>query len=403
MVEGAMLGAYKDTRFKTGDESGSGRNGTTTPMPLDMRNGSAEVPGPELDTESRILTEVKLVFTDSTPVGDMTSSSLSEIAHVVSGVMLTRQLVNAPPNVMNPAELAQVADILSKAYPDRLHLSILEEETCRKLGMGSYLAVAQGSIQPPKFIHLTYKGDGEIKRRIAFVGKAITFDSGGVNLKTGPASMIELMKFDMGGSAVVLGTAKAMAQIGISGVEVHFIAAACENMCSGSAYRPGDVVTASNGTTIEVVNTDAEGRMTLADALIYAESLGVDTIVDIATLTGAAIISLGNDYAPFWTPSEPLATQIAKAAELAGENIWRMPLVASYRDALKSEIADLKHTGPRAGGSITAALFLKEFVKETPWAHWDIAGTCWSEKKGGATGYGVRTMIQLVRLLMAES
>ena len=278
-------------------------------------------------------------------------------------------------------------------------MKILEKKDCEKLGMGAFLAVAKGSDLKPKFIHLTYKSSGAIKRRIALIGKGLTFDSGGYNLKVG-AAQIDLMKFDMGGSAAVLGTAKAIANLKPPGIEVHFIIASCENMINGCAVRPGDIVTASNGKTIEINNTDAEGRLTLADALIYASKLNPDQIVDLATLTGACVIALGDEIAGLWSQSDLLAEQLVDAAKTSGEGLWRMPMPTSYKEGLKSMLADMKNTGPRAGGSITAALFLNEFVESSiPWAHIDIAGTVWGEKdKGinpaGATGYGVRTLTE---------
>jgi len=230
----------------------------------------------------------------------------------------------------------------------------------------------------------------------------VTFDSGGYNLKDPVGSQIEMMKYDMGGSAAVLGAARAIAELKPDGVEVHVIVAACENMISGEAIHPGDILTASNGKTIEVNNTDAEGRLTLADALVYASGLQPDAVVDLATLTGACVIALGNEIAGLWSPSDGLADALLEAGRLGGEQFWRMPLQASYKEGLKSPVADLKNTGPRAGGSITAALFLQDFIEAGPaWAHLDIAGTVWSDKgrgldPAGATGFGVRTLVEWV-------
>lgn len=208
--------------------------------------------------------------------------------------------------------------------------------------------------------------------------------------------MIEKMKFDMGGAGAVFGAAHAIGALKPEGVEVHFIVAACENMVSSRAMRPGDILTSSNGKTIEVLNTDAEGRLTLADALVFAEKAApMDAIVDVATLTGAVIIALGDKYAGLWTSSDKLGDAINKAASSTGELLWRMPLAPEYSDQLKSAIADLKNVGGRGGSSISAALFLKEFVKEAPWAHLDIAGTVWNDGANAPTGYGVRTLFQL--------
>lgn len=313
---------------------------------------------------------------------------------ICQGVILARELVNAPANVVTPITLAETAAAI--AQEQGMSLEVLEREACEKLGMGAFLGVAMASDLPPKFIHLTYKPEGTPQRKLAIIGKGLTFDSGGLNIK-GAGSGIETMKMDMGGSATTLGAAKVIGQLKPA-VEVHFIVAATENMISGHALHPGDVLTASNGKTIEVNNTDAEGRLTLADALVFAEKLGVDAIVDLATLTGACIVALGDDIAGMWTPEDELADQITQAAEMAGEKMWRMPMEEKYFEGLKSPIADMKNTGPRAGGSITAALFLKQFVQETSWAHLDVAGPVWADKEhgytnAGATGFGVRTLV----------
>jgi leucyl aminopeptidase len=323
--------------------------------------------------------------------------AITRASQICSGVILARELVAAPANAVTPVTMAETAQAIATEYG--LAVEILEREECEKLGMGAFLGVAQASELPPKFIHLTYKPDGTPKRKLAIVGKGLTFDSGGLNIK-GAGSGIETMKIDMGGAATTLGAAKAIAQIKPD-VEIHFISAATENMISGRALHPGDILKASNGKTIEVNNTDAEGRLTLADALVFAEKLGVDAIVDLATLTGACIIALGDEIAGLFTTNDSLATQLQQAAETAGEKLWRLPMEEKYFEGLKSGIADMKNTGPRAGGSITAALFLKQFVKETPWAHLDVAGPVWTDKENGynnagATGFGVRTLVNWV-------
>jgi len=323
------------------------------------------------------------------------SAAIETAKQVCDGVILARELVAAPPNVVTPEKLASTAAEIADAHG--LTLEILEREQCEQLGMGAYLGVAKASDLPPKFIHLIYTPEGTPKRKVAIIGKGLTFDSGGLNLKPS-GSGIEMMKIDMGGAGAVLGAAKAIAQIKPS-VEVHFISAATENMISGHAMHPGDILTASNGKTIEVNNTDAEGRLTLADALVYADALGVDAIVDLATLTGACLIALGNDIAGYWSIDDELAAELKAASESSGEKVWQMPLEQRYFEGLKSPIADMKNTGPRPAGSITAALFLKEFVKETKaWAHIDIAGPAWTSKEGpytpaGASGYGVRLLV----------
>jgi leucyl aminopeptidase len=326
-------------------------------------------------------------------------ASIATAQAVCDGVILARELTSAPANVVTPAVLAETAQEIAAAHG--LGCEILERDQCEALGMGAYLGVALASDLPPKFIHLTYRPAGTPSRKLAIVGKGLTFDSGGLNIK-GAGSGIEMMKIDMGGAAAVLGAAKAIGQLKPS-AEVHFISAAVENMISGKAMRPGDILTASNGKTIEVNNTDAEGRLTLADALVFAEKLDVDAIVDLATLTGACIVALGDDIAGLFTENDALANALADAAAAAGEKFWRLPMEAQYFDGLKSIVADMKNTGPRPGGSITAALFLKQFVDKTPWVHLDVAGPVWTEKESGynnpgGTGFGVRTLVEWVKV-----
>lgn len=318
---------------------------------------------------------------------------------IAGGVILARELVNAPANEVTPVTMAQTAKELAEEYG--LEIKILEQSDCEQFeqGMGAYIGVGLASDIPPKFIHLTYKPQGTAKRKVAIVGKSLTFDSGGLNLKPSNSG-IETMKMDMGGGAATLGAAKAIAQLKPD-VEVHFICAATENMISGRAMHPGDVLKASNGKTIEVNNTDAEGRLTLADALVYAEKLEVDAIVDLATLTGACVVALGNDIAGLWSTDDALAEELKTAAKLAGEKFWQLPMEERYFEGLKSQIADMKNTGPRAGGSITAALFLKQFIKDTPWMHLDVAGPVWADSSygvnnKGATGFPVRTLVNWV-------
>jgi leucyl aminopeptidase len=324
-------------------------------------------------------------------------AGIAKAQSIVEGVILARELVAAPANVVTPAKLAETAQEIATQYG--MELKILEQAECEALGMGAFLGVSQASVLPPKFIHLTYKPAGTPRRKLAIIGKGVTFDSGGLNIK-GVGSGIETMKMDMGGAAATFGAAKVIGALKPD-VEVHFISAAAENMISGTAIHPGDVLTASNGKTIEVNNTDAEGRLTLADALVYAEKLGVDAIVDLATLTGACIIALGDDISGLWSPQQELADGILAAAETAGEKFWQMPMEEKYFEGLKSPIADMKNTGPRGGGSITAALFLKQFIKDVAWAHLDVAGPVWSDKENGvnnagATGHPVRTLVNWV-------
>ena len=351
--------------------------------------------------ESTPIEEVNLIGLDLKAA----ELAIDEINPICEGVKLARELVSAPPNFLTPSQLANEAKKLSIDYD--LDLKILDKEDCEDEGMGAYLAVAKGSDLEPNFIHLKYSPK-IVLNKVVLIGKGLTFDSGGYNLKVG-ASQIEKMKYDMGGSASVLGAARAIAELKPINTEVHFIVAACENMINGSALHPGDIVTASNGKTIEVNNTDAEGRLTLADALVYSCKLKPDAIIDLATLTGACVIALGDEIAGLWTNDDQLSDQLTKAAGKAGEGIWRMPMQDSYKSGIKSSIADLQNTGPRPGGSITAALFLKEFVTSSiPWAHIDIAGTCWTEKDRdispkGATGYGVRTLVNWIKELSLKS
>jgi len=352
-------------------------------------------------TESSSIEEVELLGLDVKTA----ELSIAEINPICEGVKFARELVSAPPNHLTPSQLAKEAKNIATKYD--LDLKILDKQDCLDEGMGAYLAVAKGSDLEPNFIHLKYSPKN-IKNKVVLIGKGLTFDSGGYNLKVG-ASQIEKMKYDMGGSASVLGAARAIGELKPSNIEVHFIVAACENMINGSALHPGDVIKASNGKTIEVNNTDAEGRLTLADALVYACKLQPNAIVDLATLTGACVIALGDEIAGLWTDNDQLSEELTRAADTAGEGIWRMPMQDSYKSGLKSSIADLQNTGPRPGGSITAALFLKEFVNSNiPWAHIDIAGTCWTEKDRditpkGATGYGVRTLVNWIKELSFKS
>ena len=361
IAEGIELALYKDVRFKS-----------------------------EKD-ESTVVEAVHLI-------GFAGQEAAIETAHMIcSGVLLARELVAAPANVVTPVTMAEMAQGLAKDYG--LELKILEQADCEALNMGAFLGVSQASDIPPKFIHLIYRPIGTPRKKVAIVGKGVTFDSGGLNLKVG-ASSIEMMKTDMGGAGATFGAAKAIAQLKPD-VEVHFISAVAENMISGKAMRPGDILTASNGKTIEINNTDAEGRLTLADALVYADKLGLDSIVDLATLTGACVVALGNDIAGLWSPNDDFAKTLLAAAEASGEKLWQMPFEESYFESMKSPIADMKNTGARTGGAISAAVFLKQYVKDTTWAHMDVAGPVWTDKDKdyspiGATGYGVRLLIDWV-------
>jgi leucyl aminopeptidase len=305
-----------------------------------------------------------------------------------------RDLVNSPANDVHPTYLAKVAAEIAKDA--KLGLKVFDRAECQKMGMGLFLGVAAGSEQPPKFIHLSYTPSGRKRRRVAIIGKGITFDSGGLDLKSAEGML--RMKDDMSGAAAVLAIMRSLPRLAPS-VEVHGLIAATENMPSGAAVRPGDVLRAMNGTTVEIGNTDAEGRLTLADALCYArEKVGADEVVDMATLTGACVVALGPLCSGLFANDQGLADRLLAAATDAGERVWQLPLIDEYRDNLKSDVADFNNVGPRGGGAITAGLFLKEFAGERPWAHLDIAGPAFTEKDTpigprGATGAPVRTLL----------
>ncbi|SBS88844.1 leucine aminopeptidase [Plasmodium malariae] len=311
------------------------------------------------------------------------------------GTYYACQLIAAPSNYCNPVSLSNAAVELAKKV--NLECKILGIKEIEELKMGAYLSVGKGSLYPNKFIHLTYKGKGDIKKKIALVGKGITFDSGGYNLKAAPGSMIDLMKFDMSGCAAVLGCAYCIGTIKPENLEIHFLSAVCENMVSRNSYRPGDIITASNGKTIEVGNTDAEGRLTLADALVYAEKLGVDYIIDIATLTGAMLYSLGTSYAGVFGNNEELINKLLNSSKTSNEPIWWLPIINEYRSSLNSKFADINNISSSVkASSVVASLFLKEFVQNTPWAHIDIAGVSWNFKARKPKGFGVRLLTEFI-------
>jgi leucyl aminopeptidase len=309
-----------------------------------------------------------------------------------SGTQLARECANRPGNHCTPSFLADQAKKLGKDFG--LKVDVLGRKDCEKLGMGSFLAVAQGSAEPLKFIVARWNGAGKTEAPIVLVGKGITFDTGGISIK--PAAEMDEMKFDMGGAASVLGTLHAVAAMKAK-VNLIGIIPACENMPSGTAIKPGDVVTSMSGQTVEILNTDAEGRLILCDALTYAERFKPAVVVDIATLTGACVIALGHHRSGLFSPDEALAAELLAAGEQALDPAWRMPLDDEYDDALKSNFADMGNVGPRAGGSITAAMFLKRFTAKMRWAHLDIAGTAWkSGAAKGATGRPVPLLTHFV-------
>jgi len=316
---------------------------------------------------------------------------------VVDGVFLTRDLASEPANVIYPESLAEVAKSLADLG---LEVEVLGEKQMKKLGMGALLGVGQGSARDSQLVTLRWSGGDKDEAPVAFVGKGVTFDSGGISIK--PAGNMEDMKWDMGGSAVVIGLMKALA-LRKAKANVVGVVGLVENMPSGTAQRPGDVVTSMSGQTIEVINTDAEGRLVLADALWYTqEQFKPKAIVDLATLTGAIIISLGSHFAGLFSNDDELSEKLTAAGKHVGEKLWRMPVDEPYDKMIKSEIADMKNVGEGGAGSVTAAMFLKRFIKDgTKWAHLDIAGVTWAKADKpvvpkGATAFGVRLLDRLV-------
>lgn len=327
-----------------------------------------------------------------------------DLARVLcDAVGIARDLVNEPAAVVTPTSLAQLALQIAKKSSE-IKCTVYERDQLEKMGMGAFLGVAQGADTAPKFIHLEYlpKGIQSKKKKIAIVGKGITFDSGGLSIKT--EGSMKTMKTDMAGAAVVLGIFSVISKIRPS-VPVMGLIAATPNLISGRALVPGDILRAMNGKTIEVLSTDAEGRVTLADSLSYAVKKGASEIIDIATLTGACMVALGTDIAGFFSNNESLKNEMKQAANKTGERLWELPLVKEYQDLNKSEVADISNIPTsRHGGAITAALFLEEFVDNKPWVHLDVAGPAFAEKsfelgsKGG-TGFGVRLILNYLKNL----
>ena len=316
---------------------------------------------------------------------------------VYEGVDLTRGLVTEPANIIYPETFVDRCRELSKLG---IEIDVLDGEQMKKLGMGALLGVAQGSARDARLLVMRWNGGSEGDQPTAFVGKGVTFDTGGISIK--PAQNMEAMKWDMGGAGAVAGAMKTLA-LRKAKANIVAICGLVENMPSGTAQRPGDVVTTMSGQTVEVINTDAEGRLVLADAITYAQrTYRPQRIIDLATLTGAILISLGHEYGGLFTPDDRLAADLQKAAEKSGDKLWRMPLADAFDRLIDSPIADVKNVGPREGGSITAAQFIKRFVDEgVEWAHLDIAGMVWADKPGstydkGATGFGVRLLDQYV-------
>ncbi|PWF44649.1 leucyl aminopeptidase [Massilia glaciei] len=314
--------------------------------------------------------------------GELKSTLVQAVA-IANGMDLAKELGNLSPNVCTPGYLAQTAKQLAKDY--KFEVEVLERKQLQALKMNSFLSVTNGSDEPPKFIVLKHMGGKAKDAPVVLVGKGITFDSGGISLKPGPA--MDEMKYDMCGAASVLGTFRAIGEMGLK-LNVIGVIATCENMPSGRATKPGDIVTSMNGLTIEILNTDAEGRLVLCDALTYAERFNPAAVVDIATLTGACIVALGHHKSGLFTRSdaahEKLAAELLAAGQQASDTAWRLPIEEVYNEQLKSNFADLANIGSPGGASVTAACFLENFTRKYTWAHLDIAGTAW--KSGGAKG-----------------
>ncbi len=352
----------------------------------------------EVPKDKVILDEVRIAAVAAEKV-EAAEKALEEAKAIIDSTIAARDLVNEPANVLTPEELAKRTENLGKEFG--FQVEIMHKEQIEALGMEAYLSVAKGSVNEPKLIVMRYFGDESDKENITgLVGKGLTFDTGGYSLK--PSDSMFNMKNDMGGAAAVIG---AMAAISKNKVKANVIAvvAACENVISGGSYKPGDIIGSMAGKHIEIMNTDAEGRLTLADAVYYAvEKENVTRIVDLATLTGAALVALGDTTTAVITNNDELYSKLQKAAEACGEKVWQLPAFEEYKELIKSSVADLRNTGGRYAGTITAGLFVGEFVKNRPWLHLDIAGTAWAEadkdyQTKGGTGGSVRTLYYFVK------
>lgn len=372
IVEGTVLGLYEFDRFKSSKEVGN------------------------------IVESVEIVEFDGSKRGALRAGGERGML-LADAVTFCRNMVNEPGNRMTPTRMAERA--LKAAHDSDLKLEVLDRPQLEELGMGAFLGVAQGSKEPPKLIVLTYEGDPEdVANNLAIVGKGITFDSGGISLK--PSPKMGEMKGDMAGGAAVISAMKVIGQLKPK-INVTGIVAATENMPGGGAQRPGDIVRTMSGKTIEVDNTDAEGRLVLADAVAYAHSIGIRRIVDVATLTYAVIIALGHVCSGLFGNDRTLADQVKRSGDLAGERLWQLPTYKEYKEQYRSDVADIKNVGGRPAGAVTGALIIGEFVDDAAWAHIDIAGTFFADKttgyvvKGG-TGVMVRTLAKLAEVV-AES
>jgi len=366
MIEGAMLGSYSFTKYKK--------------------------------EKTKYLQSFTIV-TENARDASVGKKGIVRGELYARATIFARELVNTPGEHMKPKDLVDAAKEIAKGEGS-IRVKVMDQAQLERMGAGGLLAVNQGSDHDPFLVHMVYKPTGKARKKIALVGKAVTFDSGGLSLK--PSNGMETMKIDMSGAAAVLGAFSAVAELAPK-VEVHGIFGAVENMPSGRAIRPGDVATALNGKTMEILNTDAEGRVTLADTLSYAVRQKPDMMIDLATLTGACVVALGEEITGVMANDQKVADLVLSSAKSAGENMWQLPLQKTYKSLIKSDIADVKNVGNRWGGALTAGLFLEEFVGEVPWAHLDIAGPSFAERpinsymKKGATGHGVRTLLELLR------
>ena len=368
VAEGALLGLYRFDLYKTKSK----------------------------DTPKKDITEITVFEIDKTKLASI-RDGLAAGRSMADAANFARDLVNEPPNVMTPTELAARAKSALKGLP--VTVQVMGFNEIKKLGMGAFTGVAQGSHEEPKFIIMSYKGDPKSKNTTALIGKGITFDSGGISLK--PSNAMDDMKSDMAGAACVIAAMKIIGAAAPKANVTGFVPTT-ENMPGGGAQRVGDITRAMNGKTIEIKNTDAEGRLILADAICYAKKQGCSPIIDIATLTGACVIALGSIRTGAFTNDDALLERIIDASKKTGERIWQLPTDDEYKDLNKSDIADIKNTGGRAGGAITGALFCQFFAEDTPWVHLDIAGTSFLEKTTGyyaakgATGAVARTLAQFI-------
>ena len=329
----------------------------------------------------------------------LAAAGLEQGLAVAHGVSFARDLGNLPGNVCTPTYLASAARDLAKHY--RMKLTVIERAQMEKLGMGALLSVARGSVQPPKLIIVEYRGGPAGQKPVALVGKGVTFDTGGISLK--PAAEMDEMKFDMCGAASVLGTLKAIAEMKLR-INVVGIMPATENMPGGSATKPGDIVTTMSGQTVEILNTDAEGRLILCDALTYAERYKPQAVIDIATLTGACVMALGHVVSGLFANDDALAREVLSAGEASGDRAWQLPLHEEYQEQLQSNFADFANIGGRPAGAVTAACYLARFTKKFKWAHLDIAGTAWkSGREKGSTGRPVPLLTQFLIKRAAKS